>query len=85
MFVIVVYDVDEKRVNIVNKYLKRYLFWVQNSVFEGDISKDLMDRMINGLEKILKDNDSAVIYVFNGFKVERKVLGRTRGFIDNIL
>ncbi|MEM3862427.1 MAG: CRISPR-associated endonuclease Cas2, partial [Thermoplasmatales archaeon] len=32
MYVILVYDVDETRVSSVNKLLKKYLLWVQNSV-----------------------------------------------------
>ena len=35
MYVIVVYDVEEKRVAKVLKYLRSYLNCVQNSVFEG--------------------------------------------------
>ncbi len=85
MFVIVVYDVDVERVNKVNKYLKRYLFWVQNSVFEGEINKDLMDKMMSGLSKILKEKDSAVVYIFDGFRIERKILGVVKGFTDNII
>ncbi|MEM2175169.1 MAG: CRISPR-associated endonuclease Cas2, partial [Candidatus Micrarchaeia archaeon] len=39
MFVIVVYDIEQERVNNVNKFLKRFLNWRQNSVFEGNIQK----------------------------------------------
>lgn len=38
MFVILTYDVGEKRVNRVRKTLKKYLTWTQNSVFEGQIT-----------------------------------------------
>ena len=38
MFVIMVYNVGEKRVSKVLKKSRKYLYWVQNSVFEGDIS-----------------------------------------------
>jgi hypothetical protein len=39
MFVIVVYDANEKRVNKFLKTLRKYLTWVQNSVFEGEIEE----------------------------------------------
>ncbi|MEO0289562.1 MAG: CRISPR-associated endonuclease Cas2 [candidate division WOR-3 bacterium] len=39
MYVIVVYDVGEKRVNKFHKFLKRYLKWVQRSVFEGELTE----------------------------------------------
>jgi len=38
MFVIIVYDVSVDRVSKVCSYLRRYLNWVQNSVFEGNIT-----------------------------------------------
>lgn len=39
MFVILVYDVDQKRVAKVLKKCREYLFWVQNSVFEGELTE----------------------------------------------
>ena len=39
MFVIMVYDVGKKRVAKVLKKSRKYLHWVQNSVFEGEISQ----------------------------------------------
>ena len=39
MYVIIVYDIDVKRVAKVCKYLRQHLNWVQNSVFEGGLTK----------------------------------------------
>ncbi|HPO28372.1 MAG TPA: CRISPR-associated endonuclease Cas2, partial [Petrotogaceae bacterium] len=33
------YDIGEKRVSKVHKITKRYLNWVQRSVFEGEITQ----------------------------------------------
>ncbi len=33
------YDIEEKRVNKVRKILKKYLSWIQNSIFEGELSE----------------------------------------------
>ena len=38
MYVVVVYDVGEKRVQKVLKFLRKYLTWIQNSVFEGNVT-----------------------------------------------
>lgn len=38
MFVILVYDFGEKRVARALKIARKYLHWVQNSVFDGEIS-----------------------------------------------
>ena len=39
MYVILVYDVDQKRTAKMLKLCRRYLSWIQNSVFEGEISE----------------------------------------------
>ena len=39
MYVILVYDCGEKRVNKMLKLCRKYLNWIQNSVFEGEISE----------------------------------------------
>ena len=39
MYVIVVYDVGEKRVGKMLKLCRQYLCWIQNSVFEGELSE----------------------------------------------
>ena len=38
MYYLIVYDADISRVNKINKFLKRYLNWIQNSVFEGELN-----------------------------------------------
>ncbi|MGB9825625.1 MAG: CRISPR-associated endonuclease Cas2 [Desulfofundulus sp.] len=58
MYVIIVYDVGQSRVAKVCQYFKRFLHWVQNSAFEGEISRALSmllggrrTRMPNGSSK----------------------------------
>ena len=63
MFVIVVYDVGERRVTKVLKRCKKYLNWVQNSVLEGDISESNLKKLKMELERIIEfDHDSVIIY-----------------------
>ena len=38
MYVIIVYDVGEKRVGKILKLCRQYLCGIQNSVFEGELS-----------------------------------------------
>ena len=54
MFVIVTYDVGEKRVNKIRKKLKMYLIWTQNSVFEGEITEAKLKKCLAELDRILK-------------------------------
>lgn len=63
MFVILVYDVNEKRVAKVLKTSRKYLYWVQNSVLEGEISEANYRLLKNDLLKIIhEDEDSLIFY-----------------------
>jgi CRISPR-associated protein Cas2 len=78
MFVILYYDVNKKRCTRMLKTCRKYLEWVQNSVFEGEITDALYERMTHELKKIIneEDGDSIVIYKFRQMKYyERKVYG----------
>ena len=64
MYIIIVYDVEEKRVAKVCKYLRRYLNWVQNSVFEGELTPARFKEVQMGLkQRIKKDKDSVLFYI----------------------
>ena len=70
MYVIVVYDVDKRRVAKVHDFLARYLFWRQNSVFEGEIGHKQLEEIKESLSKLITNNDSVLIYELSGkFKV----------------
>ncbi len=80
MFVILVYDIAEKRVGKVLKKCREYLFWVQNSVFEGDLTEMGLRQLKRELEHIIdKDEDSIIIYKFGSLKYSsREILGREK-------
>lgn len=87
MYVIVVYDVNSKRVAKLCKYLRQHLTWVQNSVFEGYLTEAQFARVRAGIRKHIDANEDAVLYyVFASDKwVERGVIGVEKNPIDNIL
>lgn len=74
IFLILVYDFNEKRVAKALKKCRKYLTWVQNSVFEGEISQANYKKLIKELTTIMnKEEDSLIIYNFetiNYFKRE---------------
>ncbi len=78
MYVIIVYDIEVPRINKIRKILRKYLFWVQNSVFEGALSDSSYKAMISEVKKELKkDYDSLVIYKCKSQKaLKRSVIGR---------
>jgi CRISPR-associated protein Cas2 len=77
MYVIIVYDVNVQRVNKVCQFLRMFLHWVQNSVFEGELTESELMRVEMGLKEIINENeDSITIYIFPNEKVlERKFIG----------
>ena len=63
MYVIIVYDVCVERVSKVCYFLRQYLNWIQNSVFEGEITQSQFFEIKTGLKKLIKENeDSVIIY-----------------------
>lgn len=71
---IVVYDVGVKRVNKLKASLRQYLNWVQNSVFEGELTESEF-RSVGKLieELILKSHDHIVIYSLNDGKYLKRM------------
>ena len=75
MYVIVVYDVNVSRVNNVRKFLRQYLHWTQNSVFEGSLTRSQLKELISTLKKMSKQSEDSIrIYVL-----------RDKFFIDEII
>ena len=87
MYVLLVYDVEVKRVTKVHKFLKRHLHWVQNSVFEGELTEAQIETVKAGLKRLLNDEtDSVLIYSAREQRwLTRETLGRERGETSNLL
>ncbi len=85
MYIILVYDIDEKRVGKVCKYMKRFLPRVQNSVFEGDLSEAKLERMKAGLMNIIQPpKDAVLLWVSRDSKwIDRQVLGAEKLPVSN--
>lgn len=81
MFVILVYDVGEKRVAKALKTARKYLYWVQNSVLEGEISQANLRRLKDELKKLSDESvDSFIFYSFRTAKYyNREIIGIKKG------
>jgi len=81
------YDIEEKRVQKVHKLLKRYLTWVQNTEFEGELTEEQYEEMsINLKKRIVEDADSVIIYKLGSLKyIERKIVGVEKNTMDNLI
>ena len=87
MYVIIVYDVGVERVNKIKKFLRTWLNWVQNSVFEGELTESEFLKVEDGLKNIIdKELDSIIIFKLRGRKyIDRKVLGIEKNIQSDIL
>jgi len=87
MYVIAVYDVGQKRVGKMLKLCRRYLNWIQNSVFEGEISEvRLMELKHEALELMDEEDDSLIIFQTRQEKwLEKEIVGKEKQNLDNFL
>ena len=74
---VLVYDVHHKRVSKVMRICRRYLIRVQNSVFEGNLTKSRLDKLKMELVKTIDFKyDKIYIYEFSSTKyVYREEIG----------
>jgi len=81
MQVILVYDINEKRVAKVLKTCRKYLYWVQNSVFEGEITEAKLEKLKSELRKIIDETeDSVILYTFQtAWYSRREIIGVKKG------
>jgi len=87
VYVILVYDVGEKRVGKMLKLCRRYLNWIQNSVFEGEISEVKLKELTILAEKIMKtEEDSLIIFSSRTEKfLDKQIIGKERSSTNNFL
>lgn len=87
MYVIAVYDINEKRVAKMLKLCRRYLNWIQNSVFEGEITEVKLKQMIAESKQIMKkEEDSLIIFSSREQRwLDKQIIGKEPSGIDNFL
>jgi CRISPR-associated protein Cas2 len=86
MYVVLVYDVDQKRVSKMLKLCRKYLHWIQNSVFEGEITEVKLKELVSLAQGIMYEKDSLIIFKSRNNKwLEKEVHGNERNPIENIL
>ncbi|MGI6553139.1 MAG: CRISPR-associated endonuclease Cas2 [Bacillota bacterium] len=87
MFVILVYDVNQKRVGKILKIARKYLNWVQNSVLEGEISEANLKKLKTELIQTMNvEEDSVIIYQLRTTRYsKRELIGVKKGGEDIII
>ena len=87
MYVILVYDAYKKRVAKLLKLCRQYLNWIQNSVFEGELSETKLIELKHKIDNIIHDDTDSVIIFTNkmNYNMNKEILGNERMSTDNFL
>lgn len=87
MYIIAMYDVGEKRVGKMLKLFRRYLNWIQNSVFEGEITEVKMLELKHKAMLIMdEETDSLIIFKTRQEKwLDKEIVGHERQDLDTFL
>ena len=87
MYVIAVYDVESGRTAKMLKLCRKYLHWIQNSVFEGEITEVKLKELIIEARKVMDERcDSFIIFKNrNANWLDKQVVGCEKSNIDQLL
>jgi CRISPR-associated protein Cas2 len=87
MYVILVYDFGEKRVGKMLKLCRKYLNWIQNSVFEGEISEVKLKELTIKAKAIMDTEEDSIIIFSNhtGYYMNKQVVGKETDEIGQFL
>lgn len=87
MYVILVYDMNTRRVGKMLKLCRQYLNWIQNSVFEGDITEVKLKEFLLKA-KLIMDEETDSLIIFKNRQaswLEKMVIGKEKNELDNLL
>jgi CRISPR-associated protein Cas2 len=71
----------------VCKFVRQYLHWVQNSVFEGELTDGKFQELKLGLKKLTKaDEDSVLFYKLRAsYDIEKEVMGLEKAGLETLM
>lgn len=87
MYLILVYDAAPKKGSRLLKYLRRHLLWVQNSVFEGEVTESEFEAIKKEIKEIINLQKDSIIYYLLGSKdyFSRGIIGVEKNDIDSFI
>ena len=87
MYVILVYDMGQKRVGKMLKLCRRYLNWIQNSVFEGEMTEVQLKELLHAAKGIMNEQEDSLILFKNRERkwLEKQIVGVERQSTDDFL
>lgn len=87
MYLILVYDIEKRRVGKMLKLCRRYLNWIQNSVFEGELTEVRLNELIHAAKQIMDiEKDSLIVFSSRQEKwLNKVVIGKEKNALDNLI
>ncbi|GHB54358.1 CRISPR-associated endonuclease Cas2 [Persicitalea jodogahamensis] len=78
-YFVAVYDVNQKRVGKMLKLFRRYLTWIQNSVFEGELTPAQFKSLQTEADQLMQEGDGVVFYQLRDERyMDRIALGKEK-------
>jgi CRISPR-associated protein Cas2 len=86
-FYIAMYDMHKTRVAKMHKLLSRYMFWLQNSVFEGELTEKQYKLLMDEALKIMNTKEDSLVFfkVRSALHTERIIYGVAKPEFSNII
>lgn len=81
MYYVVVYDIaSQKRLPKVLKIFRKYLTWIQNSAFEGELNETQFKKLNEELKKTVNKKEDSLLFFYADNKkyISQKKLGITK-------
>lgn len=87
MYVIAVYDVEAKRTVLMLKLCRQYLHWIQNSVFEGELTEVQLKELIARSKEIMDEKtDSFILFKNRNAKwLDKQIIGKEKSPTEQFL
>jgi CRISPR-associated protein Cas2 len=87
MYVILVYDMGQKRVGKMLKLCRRYLNWIQNSVFEGELTEVQLKELLYEARRLMDEREDSLILFKNRDRkwLDKQIVGVERQSTDDFL
>ncbi len=87
MYYVAVYDVNVDIVNKVKKIFREYMDWIQNSVFEGQLTESEKKELENRVREVIdEDRDMVVFFSVRSRKfLNKEVIGEEKNPTDTVI
>lgn len=87
MYVILVYDIGQKRVGKMLKLCRQYLNWIQNSVFEGALTSSQLNKLKMKAKEIMnEEEDSLIIFTSRSEEwLNKEAIGKEKNELGSFL